>query len=76
LFSGFSVGGFSIATRIITEDVGFIDVLDHTLASRADLVQKTRLRLRREAVDLADLTGWDPRKIEANIRKTVPAIYW
>ncbi len=39
-------------------------------------VQETRLRMRREAVDLAEITGWDTRKIETNIRKTIPAIYW
>jgi hypothetical protein len=32
--------------------------------------------LRREALDLAEVTGWDPRRIERNICKTVPAIYW
>ncbi len=39
-------------------------------------IRRTRLRLRREALDLAEMTGWDPRRIDRNIRKTVPAIYW
>lgn len=39
-------------------------------------VQKTRNRLRREAVELVDMTGWDIRKVEQNIRKTVPRVYW
>ncbi|MFT7593112.1 MAG: hypothetical protein ACI8R4_000424 [Paracoccaceae bacterium] len=41
-----------------------------------DYVQRPRLQMRREAVDLAEITGWDARKIEQNIRKTIPAIYW
>lgn len=41
-----------------------------------DYIKNTRTRLRREAVDLADMTGWDIRKIEQNIRKTVPKVYW
>lgn len=41
-----------------------------------DYIQNTRTRLRREAVDFADMTGWDIRKIEQNIRKTVLKVYW
>ncbi len=41
-----------------------------------EYVIETQRRLRREAVTLGDLTGWRPRNIEDNIRKTVPRIYW
>ncbi len=49
---------------------------DVTCEAGKAYVQETRLRMRREAVDLAEATGWDPRKIEQNIRKTIPRIYW
>ena len=39
-------------------------------------VERTRHRVRREAVDLVEITGWDTRKIERNIHKTIPKIYW
>jgi hypothetical protein len=39
-------------------------------------VENTRRRVRREAVELVEITGWDTRKVEKNIRKTIPSIYW
>ena len=39
-------------------------------------VDQKRRSLREEAVDLARITGWRPRNIEDNIRKTVPSVYW
>ena len=39
-------------------------------------VARVRQRLRREAVDLAEITGWDIRTIERNIQKTVPDGFW
>ncbi len=39
-------------------------------------VQAIRRRLREEAVELAKITGWAPRKIEQQIRATVPKSYW
>ena len=41
-----------------------------------EYVQQKRLDLRQEAVRLAEMTGWSPRKIEDRIRKSVPASYW
>ncbi|EEE39023.1 hypothetical protein RKLH11_2869 [Rhodobacteraceae bacterium KLH11] len=41
-----------------------------------EYVAKVRQRLRREVVDLSELTGWDIRTIERNIQKTVPKGYW
>ena len=39
-------------------------------------VKDTRLRLRREALNLAEITGWSPRSIEDRIRNSVPNRYW
>lgn len=39
-------------------------------------VQRKRLQLRQEAVRLAEITGWSPRKIEARIKASVPRGYW
>ncbi len=39
-------------------------------------IENTRRRVRREAVDLVEITGWDTRKVENNIRKTIPSVYW
>lgn len=41
-----------------------------------EYVQNMRRRLREEAVELAKITGWSPRKIEQQIRATVPKSYW
>ena len=41
-----------------------------------EYVKQTRLRLRREALTLAEITGWSPRRIEKRIRDTVPKSYW
>ncbi|MFT4716143.1 MAG: hypothetical protein ACI861_000345 [Paracoccaceae bacterium] len=41
-----------------------------------DYVKRMRLRLRQEALEVAKLTGWAPRKIEQQIRATVPKSYW
>jgi hypothetical protein len=39
-------------------------------------VKQKRRDLRKEAVTLADLTNWSPRKIEKRIRQSVPKGYW
>jgi len=41
-----------------------------------EYVKETQLRLRREALTLAEITGWSPRNIEKRIRDTVPNSYW
>jgi hypothetical protein len=39
-------------------------------------ITDVRRRLREEAVALGKLTGWAPRKIEAQIRQSVPKKFW
>lgn len=41
-----------------------------------EYVEEVRSRLRREAVDLAEITGWTARGIEHRIRQSVPDDYW
>jgi hypothetical protein len=41
-----------------------------------EYVKQKRKTLREEAVTLADITNWSPRKIETRIRKSVPKSYW
>ena len=41
-----------------------------------EYVKQKRRSLRAEAVTLADLTNWSPRKIEQRIRQSVPKSYW
>ncbi len=41
-----------------------------------EYVKGIRLRLRQEAITLAEMTGWNPREIEQLIRVSVPKSYW
>lgn len=47
-----------------------------TCENGREYVKETRLRLRREALTLAEITGWSPRRIEERIRESMPKSYW
>lgn len=49
---------------------------DVTCEAGQEYVEEVRTRLRREAVDLAEITGWTARGIEHRIRESVPDDYW